>query len=278
MSRGSSQGYRLADLENVLSERRWSQADLARRTGLSATTVRRAAVGSGEVSAWSAKKIARALGVRIGTLCRDRGQSRDWGSTSMTHGASRELDFDPRRMSEAMAERGMNPTEIAARTELSVATVSSALRGLREPREDTIQRLAEVVGKAPAELCSGAERCHTSPHAPSLRGQSAEPTTGELRLVAGQSRTTLYPAEADESNGASEPPQKTVGGAEIRAGIEEERTTTESLEGLLWSLGQARQMVGSVMEYIGNLEEQVSWAISYEGEPARTVNNGSGGR
>lgn len=274
MSRDSNQGYRLSDLENVLSERRWSRADLVRRTGLSATTVRRAAAGSEEVSAWSAKKIAQALGVRIGTLCRDRGHSRSCDSTSGPDGASRHLDFDPQRMREAMDEQGMNPTEIATRTELSVATVTSTLRGLREPRKDTIQRLAEVVGKAPAELCSGAARSHASPP----RGHSAEPTAGELRLVAGQSTTTLYPVGRDENNAASKPPQKMVGGAEIRAEIDDERDTAESLEGLLWRLGQARQMLGSVMEYIGNLEEQVSRAISYEGEPARTANNGSKSR
>lgn len=196
----------------------------------------------------------------------------------MAHGANGELDFDPQRMSQAMAERGMNPTEIAARTELSVATVSSALRGLREPRKDTIKRLAEVVGKAPTELYSGAAHCQRTPHALPLRGHSAEPTASELRLVAGQSRTTLYPAELEESNVTSKPPQKTVGGADTGFGIDDERTTAESLEGLLWRLGQARQMVGSVMEYIGNLEEQVNRAISYEGEPSRTVNNGSEGR
>lgn len=258
----------------MLSERRWSRADLVRRTGLSATTVRRAASGREEVSAWSAKKIAQALGVRIETLCRDRGHSRSLDSTSVPAGASGHLDFDPQRMREAMEEWGMNPTEIATRTELSVATVTSTLRGLREPRKDTIQRLAEVVGKGPADLCSGAAHSHASPP----RGHSAEPTTGELRLVAGQSRTTLYPTEVDESNGASKPPQKMMGRDEIGVEIDDERDIAESLEGLLWRLGQARQMLGSVMEYIGNLEEQVSRAISYEGEPARTVNNGSKGR
>jgi transcriptional regulator with XRE-family HTH domain len=266
MSRGSSQGYKLDDLENVLSERGWSQADLVRRTGLSATTVRKASADCKEVSDWSAKKIARALGVRIETLCHDRGQGHTESATSMALGTIGDLDFDPRRMSQAMDERGMTPTEMAARTELSVATVSSALRGLREPRKDTIQRLAEVVGKTAAELCSGAARRHTPPPAPPLRGHSAEPTTGELRLVAGQSRTTLYPAEVDENNGASKTPQKMAGGAEIGAEIEEERATAENLEGLLWRLEQARQMVCSAMEYIGSLEEQVSRAISYEGE------------
>lgn len=276
MSRASSQGYKLSDLENVLSERRWSQADLVRRTGLSATTVRRAATGSEEVSTWSAKKIARALSVSIGTLCRDRGQGRAEGATSMAHDVIGELDFDPRRMSQAMSERGMNPTEIAARTELSVATVSSALRGLREPRKDTIKRLAEVVGKAPTELCSGAAHCQTTPHALPLRGHSAEPTADELRLVAGQSTTTLYPVEADESNAASKPLQKMVEGPDTRAEIDDERGPAESLEGLLWRLGQARQMVDSVMEYLGNLEEQVSRAISYEGESGSSPNTGSG--
>lgn len=273
MSRGSSQGYRLADLENVLSERGWSQADLARRSGLSAPTVGRAAAGREEVSVESAKKIAGALRVRVGTLCRDRRQSQRKDTNAVADGGVGHLDFDPRRMRAAMAKSGMSPTEIADRTELSVATISSALRGIRTPQKDTIARIAAAFGKTPAELCSEA----SGPDGPSVQ-PLPQTSASELRLVAGQSRAALYPTEIDRKTDTSEAERPVVTRAVTEADVEEQRTSGDTLEGLLWRLGQARQMVGSLMEHIGNLETQVSRYIHSEEEPARSANAGSESR
>lgn len=271
MSRGSNQGYRLADLENILSERGWSQADLARRSGLSAPTVGRATAGREEVSAGSAKRIATALRVRVGTLCRDRRESLTGAANNVADRASEHTDFDPRRMREAMSECGMNPTEIAARSELSVATVSSALRGMRKPQQNTIARIAGAFGKAPVELCSEATRASGGPSVQ----QHPRPSAGELRLVAGQSGTTLYPPEVDGENDASKPAQPVLTHGLSRPEIDEDGTSTDTLEGLLSRLGQARQMVGSLLEHIGNLEAQVSRAISSEAAPVYGANAGS---
>lgn len=270
MSRGSSQGYRLTDLENVLSERGWSQADLSRRSGLSAPTVGRAAAGREEVSAESAKKIAGALRVQVGTLCRGSRQRRNTGTNAVADGATEYLDFDPRRMRQAMAERGMSPTEIAARAELSLATVSSALRGVRSPQKDTIARIAAAFGKAPTELYSEA----SYPESSSVQYRS-QTQAGELRLVAGQSRTTSYPQVDAGEKEIQKPDQPVVTTRVTGSEIEGQRATGDTLEGLLSRLGQARQMVGSLMEHIGNLEAQVSRYIHSEEEPGRGANAGS---
>lgn len=271
MSRGTNQGYRLADLENVLSERGWSQADLARRSGLSAPTVGRAAAGREEVSAESAKKIAGALRMQVGTLCHDRRQHRSTSTDAVADGATEYVDFDPRRMRQAMAERGMSPTEIAARAELSLATVSSALRGVRSPQKDTIARIASAFGKAPTELYSKA----SYPEGSSVQHCSQSPA-GELRLVAGQSRTTSYPPEVAGENEIKKPEEQTeVTRVVTSPETTEGRNSGDTLEGLLSRLGQARQMVGSLMEHIGNLEAQVSRYIHSEDEPGCGAHTGS---
>lgn len=259
MNQGYRQGYRLSDLENVLSERGWSQADLARRSGLSAPTIGRAAAARAEVSDGSAKKIASALRVQVGTLCHDRGRTLSENTDSVADGANEYLDFDPARMREAMADLGMNPTELAARTELSVTTVSSALRGLRQPQKDTIARIATAVGKAPAELCSKSETSDNTPVQSSMQAAG-----DELRLVAGQARTALYPVEINNAHEtptpANEPAQQEVTGPVTAA----DGYANDTLGSLLWRLQQARQMVASLMDHIGNLETQVGQALRPE--------------
>lgn len=274
MSQAPSQGYRLVDLENVLSEKGWSQADLARRSGLSTPTIGKAASANEKVSASSAKKIAGALRMQVATLCQSRETDGSIGSVSSDGDVADTGEFDPRRMRQAMAERGMSPTEIAARTELAAATVSSALRGLRNPTENTLSKISEALGKAPEELCEGAGG---HPHSPAAQGQEQSPA-GELRLVAGQSKTTLYPDAVGTDNDTSKQWQDVVKPLVTDPGKADDQSENGSLGGLLRHLQQARQMVGSLMEHIEDLESQVGRAIGSQDELERGVNASSEGR
>lgn len=269
---GHSQGYRLADLENVLSERGLSQADLARRSGLSAPTVRKAATGGEKVSAQSANKIASALRVQLQALCHDRRKSSTGNTDTTADGGTEHPDFEPRKMREAMAKLGMNPTEVAARTELSVATVSSALRGLREPQKDTIARIAAAFGKAPEELYSK----HSTSNNPWLESPAPAPDM-ELRLVAGQSRTALYPVEISKDDETSTPVQTPVQQKVVEPTTARGEDANDTFGSLLSRLSQARQMVASLMEHIGNLETQVRQARPSEEAAGQGGANGRSG-
>ena len=268
MSQGYRQGYRLADLENVLSERGISQADLARRSGLSAPTVRRAATGREAVSPTSANKIAGALSMRVRSLCNDRRQSGTDESKPRADGAEDHPDFDPRKMREVMAKKGMNPTEIANRTELSVATVSSALRGLREPRKDTIAKIAAAVGKVPEELCR--KLVNSDDASPDRLVQASGM---ELRLVAGQARTALYPVKISTENETSTPAQTPVQEEVVESTTTGKEDTNDTLGSLLWRLQQTRHMVTSLMDHIGDLEAQVGQALASQGASGQTSTN-----
>lgn len=262
MSPTSAAGYRLRDLENVLSERGWSQADLARRSGLSAPTIGKAATAGGEVSTESAKKIAGALRVDIISLCQNRNSEGSGDADSAMDSHRPSLQLDPARMREAMAAGGMNPTEIAARAGVSVATVSSALRGLCRPNTTTIEGIASVLGKAPEQLCSGAAGDSVTSNSQQLMESSA----GELRLVAGQSSTARYPEKMDKGSEQLSGPQSEVTPSFTACEKDRDQPSSESLGGILSHLEHVRQMVDSLLQYIGNLEAQVSRAMASEDE------------
>ena len=122
-------GVRLDQLENVLSEKRWSQADLARRSGLSEHTIGRAVRNKEALSETSANKISRALGRGVESLNSASLETTGLQDTKYRH-------MDPRRLRDAMAASGMNPTELAKKTGLSVHRFVPAQRPTNAPATD----------------------------------------------------------------------------------------------------------------------------------------------
>jgi transcriptional regulator with XRE-family HTH domain len=256
-------GVRLGELANVLSEKGWSQADLARRSGLSAHTIGRAVRDGEKVSEGSASRIARALCVRVDRLC-DYSHRRlqtypetEGGTTPVTE------HIEPRHLKRAMDEKGMNPTEVASKTGLAVATVSSVLRGTRRPQSQTIEKIAGAVG---ADL--------TSRDPLSQEPVAAPPGGAELKLRAGQQGTVIYPGEetatsSSVGNGvASENMREVPDLTPVRVATESRDTGLErvredrqdspgALEELYSNLQQTRHMLTSLLEHVGGIEEQI---------------------
>ena len=259
-------GVKLDQLENVLSEKRLSQADIARRAGLSEHTIGRAVRDKEPLSEASAKRIAGALGVRVGSLQRNPAAY-----------ANTDLEFrhlDSWRTKEAMTSKGMNPTELAARTGLSVSTVSSARKGDRQPRKQTVEKIARALGR-------DITRCHSEP---------AEPRAAsiEVRAKAGQKSTILYPEEgletgpADDRNRPSMVDQESgvkslsavpavVGTADVEETSEDQQQGRGTLDEIYYHVQQSRRMVSALLEHVWTIEEQIGKAVaaSAEGQNGR---------
>lgn len=249
-------GVRLDELENVLSEKRWSQADLARRSGLSEHTVGRAVRDSEPVSERSANRIARALQVQVDNLRRKQNEN--------NMQACGEHHIEPRRLKEAMTTKGMNPTELAAKTGLSVATVSSAIRGTRRPQTSTIKKIAEAVGE---DITSRYSRSSAVPEQPV-----------EIKARAGQKSTVFYPddepvTENVEDQQASKPADQepytrrpiavpeTVVAARIETSEQTHAQGSGTLEDLYSHLQQTRRMMAALLEHVGSIEEYIRQAL-----------------
>ena len=253
-------GVRLDQLENVLSEKRWSQADLARRSGLSEHTIGRAVRNKEALSETSANKISRALGRGVESL----------NSASLETGLqdTKYRHMDPRRLRDAMAASGMNPTELAKKTGLSVPTVSSLLRGLRTPQPQTIDKINRV-------LEADVGDCYPE-------GASEAVAGVEIKLRAGQTNAVVYPehpegtAQVAQSNGydiSVEEGQRTHSkGPEGTAPTEQqthqrlfdeaESNERTALEELYTHVRQSRQMMAELLEHVTAIEKHVGSAIT----------------
>ncbi|WP_047865419.1 helix-turn-helix domain-containing protein [Rubrobacter aplysinae] len=250
-------GIRLDLLENVLSEKKWSQADLARRSGLSEHTIGRAVRNKEPLSEDSVNKISRALGRGMEGL----------SSTPVEVGFQKTTDHqvDPGRLRDAMAARGMNPTELATRTGLSVATISSMLRGLRTPTFQTIDKINRVVGK-------------------DVRASYSEDVSEEaagvgIKVIAGQTNVVHYPEEDAQAAPSSGHDAFVKEAQRTRSsGPEDPLPTTQqdnqqlldnsgsgeqtTLEELYVHVRQSRRMMAELLEQVIAIESQVGSAIA----------------
>lgn len=254
-------GVRLDQLENVLSEKRWSQADLARRSGLSEHTIGRAVRNKEQLSETSANKISRALGRGVESL-RSTSLETGWEDTEDRH-------IDPGRLREAMAASGMNPTELAKKTGLSVPTVSSVLRGLRTPQPQTLDKINRVLETDVGDYYQ--------------KGVSEAAPGVEIKLRAGQTNAVVYPegtAQVAQSNGydaSVKEGQRTRSKAPEGTAPTEQQTHQRlfdetgfgqlpALEELYAHVRRSRQMMAELLEHVTAIEKNVGSAITVAAE------------
>ena len=250
-------GIQLDELENVLSEKRLSQADLARRSGLSAHTVGRAVRDKEPLSETSANKIAGALRVRVDSL---RSNSAAHANTDL-----HTRHIDPRRIKEAMASKGMNPTELAAKTGLSVSTVSSAIRGARQPQKQTVEKIAGALGEDITRWY--------------FESSKTRAASVEIKAKAGQRNTVFYPEDGletgptddrnapstlDQESGVKRPVavSATVDVAAVEETPEQQQQGRGTLDELYSHVQQSRRMVTALLEHVGAIEEHIRQAVA----------------
>lgn len=250
-------GVRLNQLENVLSEKRWSYADLARRSGLSEHTIGRAVRNKEPISEASVKKISRALGREVESL-RSAAVEDEFSGTEHQY-------IEPGHLRRAMVAKGMTPTELATKTGLSVATVSSALRGVRTPQRQTIDKINRVVGKEVRD-------CYSEDTSDEVAGV-------EIKIKAGQANAVVYPEgteQAAQSNGydvsakealrtrdnCSEDRQLTAQPTNQRPFDEATSGERTTLEELYEHVRQSRQMMAELLEHVTAIETHVGRALT----------------
>lgn len=249
-------GVKLDELENVLSEKHLSQADLARRSGLSAHTIGRAVRDKESLSETSANKIATALRVRVDSL-----------QSSKLEKESIDLlghHVDHRRLKEAMVSRAMNPTELAAKTGLSVATVSSAIRGVRQPQRQTVAKIAGALGE-------DITRYYSEP-------SDTREASVEIRAEAGQRTTILYPEDGSSAEPADDRETRNTAGQQsgvqrppaipAAANVDAVEETPEhqqqgrsTLDELYSHVQHSRRMVAALLDHVGAIEERIRQAV-----------------
>lgn len=59
-----------------------------------------------------------------------------------------------RQLKVLMEERGMRQVDLAAKTDLSKATISALIHGNYDPTSKTLRKLADALGVSPADICS----------------------------------------------------------------------------------------------------------------------------
>lgn len=255
-------GVKLDGLENVLSEKSLSQADLARRSGLSAHTIGRAVRDKEPLSETSANKIAGALRVRVDNL---QSKSVENADTDLRAQHKDPRHTDPRRIKEAMAIKGMNPTELAAKTGLSVATVSSAIRGARQPQKQTIEKIAGALGEGILRYDSeSAQTFQTSVEIRAKAGQRSTVTYPEDSSNAGYSTCQKAPTVTGSQSVVQEPVAipAAVNVAAVEQTAEHQKQGSGTLYELYSHVQQSRRIVAALLEHVGAIEEQIRQAVT----------------